>query len=98
MGVLHPMFTVVCKCTLGHPRTPPALALKNIEIRDHIVSEKVPWDDCIVAATTVLHKAKFLVTDDPHLPYPHKKAPEFIHGDELRSGDFHPSLRVKCDR
>jgi len=32
------------------------------------------------------------------LPYRRKKAPEFIHGDELRSGDFHSSLRFKCDR
>jgi hypothetical protein len=32
------------------------------------------------------------------LPYPRKKAPEFIHGDELRSGDFRSSLRFKCDR
>ena len=27
-----------------------------------------------------------------------KKAPEFVHGDELRSGDFRSSLGFKCDR
>jgi len=29
--------------------------------------EKVPWGDCIVAATAVQNKAKFVVTEDPHL-------------------------------
>jgi predicted nucleic acid-binding protein len=29
--------------------------------------EKVPWGDCIVAATAVQNKAKFIVTEDPHL-------------------------------
>lgn len=29
--------------------------------------EKVPWGDCIVAATAVQHKAKFVITEDPHL-------------------------------
>lgn len=28
--------------------------------------EKVPWGDCIVAATALLNKAKFVVTEDPH--------------------------------
>lgn len=28
--------------------------------------EKVPWGDCIVAATALLDKAKFVVTEDPH--------------------------------
>ena len=29
--------------------------------------EKVPWGDCIVAATAVQNKARFVVTEDPHL-------------------------------
>jgi predicted nucleic acid-binding protein len=29
--------------------------------------EKVPWGDCIVAATALENKAKFVVTEDPHL-------------------------------
>ena len=29
--------------------------------------EKIPWGDCIVAATAVQNKAKFVVTEDPHL-------------------------------
>ena len=29
--------------------------------------EKVHWGDCIVAATAVQNKAKFVVTEDPHL-------------------------------
>jgi predicted nucleic acid-binding protein len=29
--------------------------------------EKVPWGDCIVAATAVQNKAKFVVTEDAHL-------------------------------
>lgn len=28
--------------------------------------EKVPWGDCIVAATAIWNKAKFVVTEDPH--------------------------------
>jgi len=29
--------------------------------------EKVPWGDCIVAATAAQNRAKFVVTEDPHL-------------------------------
>jgi predicted nucleic acid-binding protein len=29
--------------------------------------EKIPWGDSIVAATAVQNKAKFVVTEDPHL-------------------------------
>jgi predicted nucleic acid-binding protein len=29
--------------------------------------EKVPWGDCVVAATAILGKAKFVITEDPHL-------------------------------
>jgi len=29
--------------------------------------EKIPWGDCIVAATAVQNKSKFVVTEDPHL-------------------------------
>jgi predicted nucleic acid-binding protein len=29
--------------------------------------EKIPWGDCVVAATAVQSKAKFVVTEDPHL-------------------------------
>lgn len=29
--------------------------------------EKVPWGDCIVAATAVQSRAKFVMTEDPHL-------------------------------
>jgi predicted nucleic acid-binding protein len=29
--------------------------------------EKIPWGDCIVAATAIQSKAKFVVTEDPHL-------------------------------
>jgi len=28
--------------------------------------EKVPWGDCIVAATAAQNRAKFVVTEDPH--------------------------------
>jgi predicted nucleic acid-binding protein len=28
--------------------------------------EKVPWGDCIVAATALQSKAKFVLTEDPH--------------------------------
>jgi len=29
--------------------------------------EKVPWGDCIVAATAIEARAKFVITEDPHL-------------------------------
>ena len=29
--------------------------------------EKVPWGDCIVAATAAQNRAKFVVSEDPHL-------------------------------
>lgn len=28
--------------------------------------EKVPWGDCIIAATGLLNKAEFIITEDPH--------------------------------
>ena len=28
--------------------------------------EKIPWGDCIIAATGVLNKAEIVVTEDPH--------------------------------
>lgn len=28
--------------------------------------EKIPWGDCIIAATGVLNKAKIVITEDPH--------------------------------
>lgn len=28
--------------------------------------EKIPWGDCIIAATGVLSKAKIVITEDPH--------------------------------
>lgn len=28
--------------------------------------EKIPWGDCIIAATGVLNKAQIVVTEDPH--------------------------------
>lgn len=28
--------------------------------------EKVPWGDCIIAATAILHDADYIVTEDPH--------------------------------
>ena len=29
--------------------------------------EKIPWGDCTVAATAIRSKAKFVITEDPHL-------------------------------
>jgi predicted nucleic acid-binding protein len=28
--------------------------------------EKIPWGDCIIAATGLVNKAEFIVTEDPH--------------------------------
>lgn len=28
--------------------------------------EKIPWGDCIIAATAVLNKAEIMITEDPH--------------------------------
>jgi predicted nucleic acid-binding protein len=33
----------------------------------HREKEKVPWGDCIVAATAARNKARFVVTEDTHL-------------------------------
>lgn len=28
--------------------------------------EKIPWGDCIIAATGLMNKAEFIITEDPH--------------------------------
>ncbi|MHB8565509.1 MAG: type II toxin-antitoxin system VapC family toxin [Nitrososphaerales archaeon] len=28
--------------------------------------EKIPWGDCIIAATSIIHNANYVVSEDPH--------------------------------
>lgn len=46
--------------------------------------EKMPWGDCIVAATAVRSKAKFVVTEDPHFS-------EFKEIEARRVSELHTS-------
>jgi predicted nucleic acid-binding protein len=39
---------------------------KQAGILRHRYEEKIPWGDCIIAATGILSKAKIVVTEDPH--------------------------------
>lgn len=36
----------------GHPR--------------HKYREKIPWCDCIIAATSIIHNVDFVLSEDPH--------------------------------
>lgn len=39
---------------------------KQAGILRHRYEEKIPWGDCIIAASGILSKAKIVVTEDPH--------------------------------
>lgn len=39
---------------------------KQAGIFRHKYKEKIPWEDCIIAATALLEKAEILLTEDPH--------------------------------
>lgn len=39
---------------------------KQAGVLRHKYEEKIPWGDCIIAATAFLNKAEFLLTEDAH--------------------------------
>ncbi len=58
-------FEEVTSSDLEFPNLDTIASQKAGHLR-HKYQEKIPWGDCIIAATSIVHNADFVLSEDPH--------------------------------